>query len=834
MAEVSSAPAPPPVPADALRLVLFGMPAAGKTSLLAALSQVAQSQEHLLKGRLNDLSHRLAGLRQQLYEETGRRTAEEVVPYPVDFEPFGPAGQAQGEHQGVVLIDCDGRVANDLLLRRQALAEDSPEGTLAREVVRADALLLVIDASVPAAQVDADFGEFDRFLREMERSRGERTEVGGLPVFLVLTKCDLLAQPADSPADWMERIEERKREVDQRFRAFLAERGREEGSVPFGRIDLHVWATAVKRPALVGTLAKAREPFGVAELFRQCLEDAAAFRGRQRRAGRRLGWVVGGTAGVMALLAALTVGQYLRQDRPESPLQIRVENLRFADRPTPAERLRGPEEDLRRRRDQLAEVEKDPGFGALPADLQEFVRAREKELNEYLSYLRKVEQSRRPGDVQTVRALEALRGRLEKRLALPHPDWQDTDAGRLRQERLADADALLKAVARARNWYLDSIDRAGRLWTFAGYKGGADSPGIDWRTWAAQVEKLLGPGYRPPFTPQEPVPGSATLTYSAALDFDTVKEAQVEWEAERGRLKRVLDLSTALGLAEAAKERPAVLAIPRDFTLAQARERRRQLEQAYPNYQKGFVLDGLPDAIQPDVRQAARTNYGYLLPPAQDEVLRQLRQGGSGDRETPGRWEAVRRWLKDPEELAAWRVLARVLVRLHDPDAPEDDPVRALASFLGQERFTIEVNRLTLEVPERLKVRPAPDAVLAVHHGTGDRPALALGLSGEGQRDVQRRVWLYTFRPVEGQRLVYRPGDRLWATLALQDGWMFTWARSRSAVYQFERLRRPPRLHRATEPNTSGELEEGVRLLPDPPDGIPRVPDLLPLVRLER
>ena len=69
---------------------------------------------------------------------------------------------------------------------------------------------------------------------------------------------------------------------------------------------------------------------------------------------------------------------------------------------------------------------------------------------------------------------------------------------------------------------------------------------------------------------------------------------------------------------------------------------------------------------------------------------------------------------------------------------------------------------------------------------------------------------------------------------ALRDGLMLTWARDRSSVYQFERLRRPPRLHKANEPNTEGTLEEGVRLLIDPPDGVPRVPDLLPVVRLER
>src|SRR6185312_4864573 len=144
------------------------------------------------------------------------------------------------------------------------------------------------------AQVESDFVEFDRFLRHLETSRSQRAEVGGLPVFLVLTKCDLLAKPGDTAADWMERIEQHKRDVDARFRAFLARREQEAGPLPFGRIDLHLWATAVKRPALGEHPPRPREPFGVAELFRQTLEEAAAFRERRQRAGRRLLWTVTG------------------------------------------------------------------------------------------------------------------------------------------------------------------------------------------------------------------------------------------------------------------------------------------------------------------------------------------------------------------------------------------------------------------------------------------------------------------------------------------------------------------------------------------------------------
>src|SRR5438105_3571958 len=78
---------------DALRLVLFGMPDAGKSSLLGALAEAAQTQEHLLNGHLTDPTKGLAELERRLYEDQPRETLEEVAPYPVVFEPFVPYEQ---------------------------------------------------------------------------------------------------------------------------------------------------------------------------------------------------------------------------------------------------------------------------------------------------------------------------------------------------------------------------------------------------------------------------------------------------------------------------------------------------------------------------------------------------------------------------------------------------------------------------------------------------------------------------------------------------------------------------------------------------------------------
>lgn len=824
-----NAPAAPP--ADPLRIVLFGLPGAGKSSLLGALAQAAQAQEHLLNGRLTDLSHGLAELRQRLYDEQARRTAEEVVPYPVDFEPFRPADKGSAEHLGAVVIDCDGRVANDLLVRRQDIPEDSPEGTLAHEVIEADTLVLVIDASAPPEQVDADFAEFDRFLRQMENSRGRRAEVGGLPVFLVLTKCDLLAQPGDTAGAWMERIEQRKREVDERFHAYLARRRSEPGPMPFGKVHLHLWATAVKRPALAGTPARAREPYGVAELFRQCIDQAAAFRASRRQAQRRLLWTVGGSVGVVAAMAGLALGLVLKSDRVPSPLEGKVEMIRFDDRATPAERLQKSAASLRQRLGYLAEIRRDPGFADLPEDQRQLVIERMAELESYLAYLTRLQEAPRPGAARSEKALEALDTRLrEGDLKLPLADWSATEAGRLHEDRLSQVKGLLKAADTAHDWYRDTGREATRLWTFADRPEGPDGAGVNWRTWSAEVDKLLAAAGKPPFEPTEELPGvPGPVTYAPVLHFARVVEDAADLAAKTRRLRRVLDLASALGLVDATPERPAVLVIPRNIALAEAGKRLEELRKAYPRYKEEFRPEGLPEAIAPKVRQQAGTSYEYLLVPARAAVLRHL-QEASGKGETAARWDEVRKWLQAPKELAAWRELATVLAHLHDKDA--GDPVNELAGFLERPRFPIEFRRVTLVVPDDLSAQPAPNASFEVYHNTVEKPALSFEPVGDGKRDARRRVWEYPFRLAEGQRIIFQPGDRLWATLRLRDDKRLTWALSRSGLYEFEALRRAPRLHKRDERPRDGTLEEGIRLEFLPPDGVPRVPALMPVVVL--
>src|SRR5262249_12563855 len=149
---------------------------------------------------------------------------------------------------------------------------------------------------------------------------------------------------------------------------FLARREQEAGPLPFGRLDLHLWATAIKYPALADSPARLREPYGVAELFRQCLEQAAAFPGRTRPAGRRLFWAAAAAAGVVGLMVALGPTFAVRNMNTQaSELQNRLLFI-LGEEATAAERLNHPAAVLRTREQKLTEVRNDPQFGSLSTE----------------------------------------------------------------------------------------------------------------------------------------------------------------------------------------------------------------------------------------------------------------------------------------------------------------------------------------------------------------------------------------------------------------------------------------------------------------------------------
>jgi hypothetical protein len=149
------------------------------------------------------------------------------------------------------------------------------------------------------------------------------------------------------------------------------------------------------------------------------------------------------------------------------------------------------------------------------------------------------------------------------------------------------------------------------------------------------------------------------------------------------------------------------------------------------------------------------------------------------------------------------------------------------------------LQRLVLKIPDALKVTPA--GKLTIFHGTGEeiRATLTFKQWGEPLYDPDDKASRYTFVPEGGEtltyRLAYRPGDFLWAELPLRTDdkqeRLFTWSLCRSQVFQFERLVRPPRLHRKDQIATRGELAQDV-VLTVPVGIVPRLPDLIPVVKL--
>jgi hypothetical protein len=821
---------------NALRIVLFGMPDAGKSSLLGALAQAAQIQEHVLNGHLTDVSQGLATLQHRLYEETPRETLEEVVPYPVAFDPFTPiAPGAPNKRLEAILVDCDGRVANDLLARRRSLDTSNGEGTLAQAILEADALVLAVDAAAPASQMDADFDEFGRFLRLLEQSRGRRSAVGGLPVFLVLTKCDLLAHPTDSVDVWMEHIEERKRQVDQRFKEFLA-RHTSQGPLPFGSIDFHLWATAVKRPPLAGSMPRPRDPYGVAELFRLCLESAYEFRHRSRKAQRRLLWTVAGTASVlMAMVIWLAFLVLHRQETRTSAVAAKVDVYRLTEaNKTPSERLRGP---LERKLSELKELRSFPDFDRLPPADQDFVVNRLTELEDYISYRDKLQRIRL-ADVTREDDLRRIETLLKYDLAVPAkyvPQWDQTEAKKLHDDLLKDVQALRLAIADTKEAFGQWARRGEELSTFIKSRP-TDAP--SWDDWIRQATDLVK--QTTPHAESDEIPGTRALTYATVLRVDQVAEARRDWDPAKQRLERLRDLVAALGLAGRAPDGDRQpLDVPDRFPLTQARTHWQRLQALYPRLPQEIGALELPAAVADEVRRAARVSYDHLIATGREVVLTQLQQASLDGKETVELWSSVRTWLNNPEELREWRELAKLLAQVQDRSAK--DSVTVLAEFLPKDRFELDIQRVTLEIPFDRKIRPT--GPITIFHGpaTGEAAAAwTLKLHGdEGRREPQRRVTVYTFWRDSGTSLVYRPGDQFYAHVPVRKegddrAWMLTWARDRSELYQFECLTRPSRIHRQDQPNTSGDLTDDIRVTVDPERGLPKVPDLIPVVKLKK
>jgi GTPase SAR1 family protein len=519
-----------------LQLLLFGLPGSGKSSLLGALVQAAASQSAVLHGKLIDDSGRLAELRRCTFSENLPATTDEVVAYPVGFEPQGSRPLA------AALVDSDGRLAQQYLSGKRTL--EPRDSALANAMTAADTLILTLDVTA-GSQVEAQLVAFRRFLGLLEEVRGRRTDVADLPVYLVLTKCDQLAKPDDTFSKWLQRIEEAKRKLGERFAEFLAARQDEPA---FGTIDLKLWATAVCRPALANQPAPAAEPYGVAELFRQCFDSAAQFDRRERRAGRRLELAVGSLGFLVVFMLLLSAVFVLTQpDTDLIDLQEQVQTL-LGDPEAKAERRLGGA--VKERLAQLDRIEENAAFARLPASTQAAAQAMRAELAAYVEARRRYqEEVKEPFQAKNETEFDKFE-KQARAFTLP-PEyaaaWADTRLARQLAQRHEEYTRVHAAVS-------DRVQSMGKA-----IEDGKKLDDLAYRDILPKVvqadkatrEQLARPWFnayadyrKSPYLPSndQPLPGVTAYIYAELDKFQAVQQARKEWDKVRRKLKKTEEL----------------------------------------------------------------------------------------------------------------------------------------------------------------------------------------------------------------------------------------------------------------------------------------------------
>jgi len=510
-----------------LRIVLFGLKSAGKSSLLGALAQAAQTQEKYLKGTLTDRSEgRLASLHQRLFEDAPEQTEDDIVLYPLTFQPLTAAGP--GPVRDVMIFDCNGQSASDVLMNQQ-FDGVGRRNALVRALADADTVVLVVDGSDKPSQLERDFAQFANFLRLFEESRARHGDVGGLPVYLVLTKCDLLAQPSDTAGTWIQRIEERKRQVAQRFQKFLAK----QADPSFGRINLNLWATAIHRPALADRPAKSVEPFGVADLFRQCLQSAMAYDAIRKDSSRRLQFTLFGVAALVLVMATLALAFYLGRP-PEGMTRVahEIEMIMPASNAKVEERIDARDAVTKAAR--LKELMQDPSFVALPKDTKNQVSQYVQEIEEYEALKAKYKDVRT--NVNFLERADELKSAQDRLTAFVIPEkFAAAYYGQTKKQLETDLKAMSDGVVKQVDWYQKQLAEGKPL--FNVNLGELLAYPEKGQQWLAKVDEFR---FRePPFPNNDKIAaGAASLKNRTIYDFETVKRAREELDTfKTGLLK---------------------------------------------------------------------------------------------------------------------------------------------------------------------------------------------------------------------------------------------------------------------------------------------------------
>src|SRR5579872_6880480 len=146
------------------QVLLFGHSGAGKSALLGALLQAGEMQGETLLGELLEPSGRLASIRDAIYGgKELEKTHTELTSYTVRLRPWRVGTRVVSEPVAIVLHDCSGKAAESLIRHPDSLRDPETRAPVARAVIEADAILLLVNASADDKELSIAFAEFHAF-----------------------------------------------------------------------------------------------------------------------------------------------------------------------------------------------------------------------------------------------------------------------------------------------------------------------------------------------------------------------------------------------------------------------------------------------------------------------------------------------------------------------------------------------------------------------------------------------------------------------------------------------------------------------------------------------
>ncbi|MCS7271306.1 MAG: hypothetical protein NZ703_09490, partial [Gemmataceae bacterium] len=776
-----------------------------------------------------DVTGRLSELAKAYYSgHDPSPTLDELVTYIIRWEPLAvasdPSGQAsrmdrsstRAPGETIAIHDCSGIAAARCLQApvpgaplRTSASENAgaPAGQLHQALQEADALLLLVAATASEGELRRAFQQMFDFLQAIQAQRSQQRRVGGFPVFVVLTQCDRLARPGDSHCTWEARIRLRCEYAYVILQNFLRCAGEgpvgssvaettvgctkrsditTEGSVggeieaeaeadaaaqaylPFGRVDLQVYAVAVRQPPLIDLSARTDEPYRVAELFRDVVRAALGHHHRQIQADHRLRWLVRGTLALFLAGATLLITLVLAPPRLQEPSLLELVSGYQEHEPPPAERL-APSR-IHHHRQTLERFRDHPDFEHLPPALQGFVFHRLREIEDYLTLYRRLRATPGPAACRTRIELDQLARTLQEgALAIPHRsgyDWSGTEVGRWHDKWLADIAVIRQAEQQLVELYRDRVRRVQQLLNNDNFAG-------NWREDATGVLQLP----EPPYTLDEPLPGATTVadlpnavgqavSWFVPYHFEQVVQWRGEWLRWHQRLHSLRDLMDACGLTTGSDLPPAPLALPQGSPAGPASDnpldRWQQLQQHYAVYLNQPALWEWHRFPEP--ARAVLREHSQRFLQRTGRWLRAQLQDKLG--EPPGATDTLPAWrrladaLQQPTPtMIAWNRLLHLLLRQNDPHAK--DPLQELLSFLQQAHFVLELRGVDVVLPPDLALEPARPSgpfLLTIKTAQGELRQQFVQV-GPPLRDGSDRVYIFQAEKVEA--LQFHPGDSL-------------------------------------------------------------------------